>query len=60
MIFSSALWALGQFILHWGITTATISMPFVVEDHKAAAYTFCRAQDAPHALGGALADQFSW
>ena len=23
-------------------------------------YLYLRAQDAPHAIGGALADQFSW
>jgi hypothetical protein len=60
MTYSSALWALGQFIPHWEITTATTSMRLVVEDHNVAAYPHCRAQDAPHALGGALAEQFSW
>lgn len=39
MTYSSTLWALGQFMRHWGITTATTSMCFVIEDQKAAAYT---------------------
>lgn len=59
MTYSRTLWALGQFMLHWGIMTATTSMRSVIEVKKQL-LTHFRAQDAPHALGGALAEQFSW
>ena len=40
--------------------TLTTGMPcFVTEDRKQL-LIHCRAQDAPHSIGGALAEQFSW
>ena len=59
MDYSRKLWALGQFMLHWVITTATNSMPLSLNITRQL-LTHFRAQDAPHALGGALGDQFSW
>jgi hypothetical protein len=44
----------------WETTTVTISAPrFIIEDFTQL-LIYRRAQDAPHSLGGALADQFSW
>ena len=60
MTYLSALWVTCQFTSRWETTTVTTSTPrFIIEDFTQL-LIYRRAQDAPHSLDGALANQFSW
>jgi hypothetical protein len=60
MTFSSVCWALGQSTPPWETTTAITSSHRLVVGGFNQLLTHNRAQDAPHSLGGELAEQFSW
>ena len=59
MTFSSVCWALGPSTPPWETTTPITSSYRLVGGYYHL-LTRNRAQDAPHTLGGELAEQFSW
>ena len=60
MTFSSRCLDRALFILLLEITIVITSQLTVDAFGARSLYLHLRAQDAPHALGGTLADQFSW